>query len=622
MTGVGELHLLRRTRGDPDRTYRRAVGIGRHTLWLPRRRGAAGLSLVAFQLCWAGVAVAQQSPTPFPGQPEPGRNIPAPAAPPVPQFEFSIPAPQRGPIPRAVDEITFDVSDIKVVGSTLFKPEDFQPLTAPLIGKSDKLSDIISVADRIEAMYREKGYVLTRAFVPPQTVANGVFQINVVEGYVKAAAVNGGNDMTRDYVNAYVQPVTQEKPATIETMERALLMANSLPGVTASGLLRPSPTEPGASDLLVNLNEQPFDATVYSDNRGSALTGPITVGYQLVGNDLVYVPGQLMVDISGTPLLEQRRLIQAHYTRPVGYDGLTLTVGGVLAHGVPAALGGALTSDSYAASVHLNYPLIVSRALNVSTAGGLTVQGSKVTQGGTAGTALTAAGISDITNDDHWREADVSVSAQDRGLINDSVSSGTVGITQGIPVFGASSTTNGLATNTNGPIGAEDGSSVAFTKYTFTGQHDQPIVGPVSASFHALLQYSDERLMIGEQTSFGGSGIGRGYDPAALAGDSGGGLSSELRYDAHFPKYHLDTTQFYAFFDTARIWPNHDQAPIVIPMFPTNRNDLASIGFGVRVSLLQRATGGIEFAQQLKGVPNSNNGKTGARILFNAAIRY
>jgi hypothetical protein len=42
----------------------------------------------------------------------------------------------------------------------------------------------------------------------------------------------------------------------------------------------------------------------------------------------------------------------------------------------------------------------------------------------------------------------------------------------------------------------------------------------------------------------------------------------------------------------------------------------------VRVSLLQRVTGDIEFAQQLRGVPNSNNGEAGARILFNAAVHY
>ena len=159
-----------------------------------------------------------------------------------------------------------------------FRPEAFAPLTEPLIGQKAKLSDIIDIADKIEQMYRQHGYVLTRAFVPPQTVSNGVFQINVVEGFVKSAAVSGGNDFQRQEVDNYLQPVTQERPATLGTMERSLLLANDLPGAQASGLLRPSPTEPGASDLLVNLIGQPWEATIYSDNRGAAVTGAWTLG--------------------------------------------------------------------------------------------------------------------------------------------------------------------------------------------------------------------------------------------------------------------------------------------------------------------------------------------------------
>jgi hemolysin activation/secretion protein len=532
--------------------------------------------------------------------------VPPPAPTLTPQFDFSIPSPQRGPIPRAVDQIEFDVTEIKVSGATVFQPDDFTPLTAPLIGQKAKLSDIIDVADKIEAMYRQRGYVLTRAFVPPQTVSNGVFQINVVEGFVKAAAVTGGNEMTRDRVEAYIQPVTQEKPATLGTMERGLLLANDLPGTTASGLLRPSPTEPGASDLLVNLTGEPWEATIYSDNRGAAVTGPVTLGYQFVANDLHYVPGQITLDLSGTPDLSQRRLAQARYARPIGDNGMILSFSGVLAHGVPAAASGNLVSDSYAVGARLSYPLLVTRPLRVTVEGGLTVQGAVVT---TPGLTLN-------TNDDRWREADIAVTVEQRGLLLDSTTGVTVGVTQGIPIFGAESTAPAAAYPT-----LTEGGSTGFTKYTVVAQHDQPIVGALSANFHALGQMSPERLVVGEQTSFGGSGIGRGYDPASLAADNGVGLASELRYDMHFPQYHVDTAQFYTFFDAAKIWLRPDEA-VALPAGTANQNSLLSVGFGVRVALLQRLTGGIEFAHELRGVPNNDSGKTDSRILFNAALRF
>ena len=595
------------------RTLHRGVGdgpgdgqgiLGRAGISKSRKliRVVAGLALAAIELCWAAAALAQAATPLFPGQAEPGRNVPAPApeAPP-PQFEFSIPAPRRGPVPRAVDDIEFDVSDIKIDGSTVFGPDAFKPLVDPLIGHKAKLSDIIAIADKVEALYRERGYVLTRAYVPPQTVGNGIFHVTVIEGFVKATAVEGGDDRTKSLVEAYVAHISGEKPTRIETMERGLLLANDLPGVAASGLLRPSPSEPGASDLVVNLHETPWQATVYSDNRGAVATGPVTLGAQFVANTLYYVPGQLFFDVSGTPELSQRRLFQARYTKPVGTDGATVSVSGVLAHGVPASAGGNLISQSYALGAQVAYPWLVSRLTQVSFAGGFNIQAERVTL------------VSDsfcTFSDDHWRTVDGAVTAQRRSLVGDSATGVTVGMTQGIPAFGA---------NSISPCTGSEGASTGFTKFTAVANHDQPIVGGLSVNFHALAQAALERLVIGEQTSFGGSGIGRGYDPASLASDNGVGVQGELRYDLHFPKYHVETVQFYGFVDFAHTWRTEPTPP---GLTAGGAQSLASTGFGMRMALLQTVTGGIEFAQQLKGVPNNDNGKTGSRILFNAAVHY
>ncbi len=612
-------------------TLQRGVGAGaggfrlRHRLrgWHARGRRirfVCGLSLAA--LCWAGVAPAQVSPTPFPGQPEPGRNVPPPSPTPGPQFEFSIPAPQRGPVPRAVDEIEFDVSDVQVHGATMFPPEAFKPLYQPLIGTKAHLSDIIGVADKIEALYRAHGYVLTRAYVPPQTVSSGVFQINVVEGYVKATAVSGGDDATRERVEAYIEPVTQERPATLASMERGLLLSNELPGTTAAGLLRPSPTEPGASDLLVSLQQDPWDITFYTDNRGAAITGSWTIGGQTILNTLPYVPGQFMLDFSGTPGFETRNLLQANYVVPVGLNGALFKVLGVHAHGQPAALGGALVSDSNALGARLSYPLMVTRPTRLTVEGGLTIQEAVVAAATppVAGPGLVPPPAT--FDDDHWREVDVALTWEQRGLIYDSTTGMTIGVTQGLDLFGARSTSPFNASLSPPPyLGAAAGGSTGFTKYTLVVNHDQPLKGPVSLNFHGLAQWSVERLVIGEQTSFGGSGIGRGYDPASLAADAGMGIASELRYDTHFPEYKIDTAQFYYFFDAARVNPRHSDEPIP-PNGLMQSHSLYSTGIGVRVALLQRITSGIEFAQELKAVPNNDMGKTGARILFNAAVRF
>src|SRR6185369_4852648 len=135
------------------------------------------------------------------------------------------------------------------------------------------LADILNIADQIEAEYRAHGYLLVRAYVPPQRVANGLFTINVVEGYLANVTVQGGDDDVRSQIHGYLRPATSARPLTVEAIERGLLLTNDLPGITASGVLKPSPDTPGASDLVVDVAQPWVTGGLAVDNRGSRFSG-------------------------------------------------------------------------------------------------------------------------------------------------------------------------------------------------------------------------------------------------------------------------------------------------------------------------------------------------------------
>src|SRR5262249_46095490 len=145
-----------------------------------RSRPLCAVLALSAVLPWAIVATPAVAQVGLPGAVEPGRDRPMIMAPSQPNFDFSIEGPRRSPVPRAVDEIQFRLTDIQIQGATTISPERFRPLYQSLIGKDVSLSQILDVADAIEAEYRRAGYLLVRAFVPPQKVANGSFTINVV----------------------------------------------------------------------------------------------------------------------------------------------------------------------------------------------------------------------------------------------------------------------------------------------------------------------------------------------------------------------------------------------------------------------------------------------------------
>ena len=532
---------------------------------------------------------------------QPGQTRPIPELPPTPNFDFSIEAPRRSPVPRAVEELSFEVKDIRIVGSTVYSPAQLQPLYEALIGHSVHLADIIAVADRIEDKYRADGYILTRAFVPPQSVSNGVFQINVVEGYVEAVAVEGGDEDARNRVRAIVAPVTASRPLQLKVIESALLRANQLPGTGASGLLRPSPTQPGASDLAVTVTSAPVTVVLSTDNRGTKLTSRWTQEADvaaLVGDD------QIVLTVSKAPRWDDRHSFSGKYTHPIGTDGLTVSANFLTSDSHPTGPGLTIQLPTVSRSLggRAAYPLIVSRENLLAVDGGLTVQKSAVNEGGT------------LLRDD-WRTIDVALAYQNVGFLG-GVSTVSLDVSHGLSILGASSESNINATRFGG--------QPDFTKFSTIIRRTQPLWGAFSAAFTGIGQYSLNTLMLGEEVSYGGSvGVGRGYDPAALTGDSGAGGAFELRYDDEAPLPYVNTAQYYVFYDAARIW-NHKAAP-------PNNDTLQSTGVGVRLSMVRNIALGIEVAHTFVPLPTNdlhgdgqgNNVYTrDTRALFNGSVKF
>src|ERR1700756_298839 len=136
------------------------------------RRCRGGLAALGMAACAAAplLFVSESAAQVLPGAVQPGRDRPGPALPGQPDFDFSIVAPNRSPVPKAVDEVHFNLTDIKIVGAVTIPASQFRPLYAGLLGRDVTLANILDVADKIEALYRARGYLLVRAFVPPQRV--------------------------------------------------------------------------------------------------------------------------------------------------------------------------------------------------------------------------------------------------------------------------------------------------------------------------------------------------------------------------------------------------------------------------------------------------------------------
>ncbi len=169
------------------------------------------------------------------------------------------------------------VKDFVFEGNDHIKSSDLQNLTNEFKNKELSFAEIQNVASIITKEYRNKGYFVTRAYLPKQNLqeSNGVLKFAVIEGnYGEFKLENKSN--VKDFI---VQSMLDDAKArdnvvSTDTLERSMLIINDTPGsVVTQADVKPG-KDVGTSDFLIKTEKTPFyDGYVLADNQGSKYTG-------------------------------------------------------------------------------------------------------------------------------------------------------------------------------------------------------------------------------------------------------------------------------------------------------------------------------------------------------------
>lgn len=115
----------------------------------------------------------------------------------------------------------FVLKTIKIEGATAYGEAELKPLYAAKLGTKITLDDLGDIAADITAYYRNHGYILTRAVVPPQRAEGGAVTIRIVEGYVSNVKLQGDVGNGRKLIQAYADKIRAAKPLDAATLERS-----------------------------------------------------------------------------------------------------------------------------------------------------------------------------------------------------------------------------------------------------------------------------------------------------------------------------------------------------------------------------------------------------------------
>ncbi|MEI7613900.1 MAG: ShlB/FhaC/HecB family hemolysin secretion/activation protein [Betaproteobacteria bacterium] len=405
------------------------------------------------------------------------------------------------------------VSSFRFVGNTLLSDGQLAPAVAEYLNRPLDFSQLQAASAAVAEIYRAAGWIV-RAYLPQQDIVDGVVTIQIVEAVFGGVKLEGA-PATRVSLSQIQRGIDAQQavgaPLNADAIDRALLLADDLPGVAVSGSLREG-TQASQTELVIKLADEPLlmgEATL--DNTGSRSTGANRLSANLSLNSAMGMGDLLSANLIHAQGSDYLRL---GGTLPVGAQGWRI---GANASNMRyrliteefAALDSKGTSST--AGLEASYPLIRSRLQNLYFNASLDRKSFDNQANGVTSTNYQANSLS------------LSLS----GNFFDKLGGG-----------GANSASLALSSGqldlSGSPNQAADAASSqtdgSYRKLRYSASRQQVITDEIS--FYAALsgQWASKNLDSSEKFYLGGSSGVRAYPSSEAGGAAGQLLNLELRW--------------------------------------------------------------------------------------------
>lgn len=404
------------------------------------------------------------------------------------------------------------IAGFRFSGELPLPEQELLPFIQKEGGREFTVSELNDLAGKITQHLHEKGFLVAFAYIPAQTIADGVVEITVVPGKYGEIKVTG-EGMSSDRVRHLFASAKPGAVITEAPLERALLLAGELSGLGIKATLAPGAAS-GTADLILSLSRT--DRTTglfYADNWGNRYSGQLRSGALVMINNPGNNGDQIIL---GGQLTEDRRMdnYSLGYNTPIGFDGVRLA----LNHSrVNYSLGGefvALGAAGQAVTdqVSLSYPLRRSRVITLDASLGYEHKHLQddITESNTYSRKTSGLWNLGITGSvrDNWLGGGISrfTLTQSWGQlhINDI----------------ATAAMDATTANTAG----------RFSKTLLTLQRQQAVAENLNFTFNFTGQLSNKNLDSSEKLYLGGADGIRAYSQGEGGGDQGYKLTGELRW--------------------------------------------------------------------------------------------
>ena len=189
------------------------------------------------------------------------------------------------------------------------------------------MNDINELCEKISSYYREKGYMLARAYAPKQNIPaqQSTLILKIVIGKYGSIHLNNSSLVKDSYLKAFLEHhFSQGNDITQEDLERTMLLIQRMSGASLPKIALAPGESFGKSNLNIDVPKgKQIEGYVIGDDVGADPSGKYRLMVGFSWNSPFGIGDQLSFGgmVSNSGAVENGRI---SYALPLGYDGLNL----------------------------------------------------------------------------------------------------------------------------------------------------------------------------------------------------------------------------------------------------------------------------------------------------------
>ena len=220
-------------------------------------------------------------------------------------------------------EVTLTLNKLDIPDSDVLTREELDKISEKYNGKTVTISDLYDAIDEINALYAKKGYITTRAILPPQKIEDNIIKIMLIEGKIGKVIVDNNKHTKSAYIKRSLK-VPEGIIPNINSIRKNIQRFN-MTNKTILQIKMVAGEQPLTTDFYIVAVEprKKRNTSIFADNSGGENSGKYRYGFSYSD---INVSGRCDILSLTSMFAKTSQTAMLAYNTPIGFNGNRLSI--------------------------------------------------------------------------------------------------------------------------------------------------------------------------------------------------------------------------------------------------------------------------------------------------------